>query len=51
MQETFESYEKIENDFIKKYCDNCINKDTYFCCISKTIDDKVKCTEYRRING
>jgi len=30
------------------YCDKCKNKKTTLCNITRTIDNKIKCTEYER---
>lgn len=35
-----------EKEYIETHCKNCKNKDTYLCCIRRTVDNKVKCADY-----
>lgn len=39
---------KEEKEYIEKHCANCKNKDTYLCCIRRTIDNELKCVEYEK---
>lgn len=40
----------IYKQFIEKYCNNCKNKHTDLCNITKTIDNKIKCAQYKENN-
>lgn len=38
---------KMEKDFIREYCNHCINRNTALCDIRRTVNNDYKCVEYK----